>query len=211
MFSGHYINWRETRINVLLKYVPLIYFKSKSILELGCGYADIGNEFYKMGANITSSDARKEHLDVVNKKYPYIETKLINANDKIIENKYDIIIHWGLLYHLNEIENHLENISNICNILLLESEVCDSDNDSYYIDTKEEGYDQAYNLIGIRPSQSYVEKILKRNGFEYKLIVDDDLNSDIHCYNWEIKNTKTCKNGMRRFWICWKDINSPII
>jgi hypothetical protein len=140
-----------------------------------------------------------------------MQTKLINANDKIIENKYDIIIHWGLLYHLNEIENHLENISNICNILLLESEVCDSDNDSYYIDTKEEGYDQAYDLIGIRPSPSYVEKILKQNGFEYKLIVDDDLNSDIHCYNWEIKNTKTWKNGMRRFWICWKDINSPII
>jgi len=72
-------------------------------------------------------------------------------------------------------------------------------------------YDQAFNSIGIRPSQTYVERILKNNVFQYKLIKDSILNSDFHIYDWDIQNTKTFQNGLRRFWICWKNIESPLI
>ena len=211
MFSGHYINWRISRMNGVKKYISPEYFKSKTLLEVGCGYADIGNMFYELGAIVTSSDVRKEYLEVIKHKYPHINTLRIDGDNNSIKDNYDIILHWGLLYHLSEIELHLENISQKCNLLLLETEVSDSNDEGFYISTAENGYDQAYNVKGIRPSESYVEHILKKNGFQFKLIKDPILNSDFHCYDWNISNSKTWKHGLRRFWICWKNIESPLI
>ena len=198
-------------MNGVTKYISPEFFKSKTLLELGCGYADIGNMFYELGSNVTSSDGRKEHLEVVNQKYPHIQTLLIDGNNDSIIEKYDIIVHWGLLYHLNEIEKHLENVSQKCDILLLETEVSDSDNSQFYISTNENGYDQAIDNKGIRPSPSYVENLLEKNGFKFKLIKDPILNSYFHCYDWDISNSNTWMHGLRRFWICWKNINSPLV
>ena len=211
MFSSHYINWRMSRMNGVKKYISPEYFKSKTLLELGCGYADVGNMFSELGAIVTSSDARNEHLGNVNQRYPHIKTLLIDGdNDSIIE-KYDIILHWGLLYHLNEIELHLEKLSQKCDVLLLETEVSDSDDPTFYISTNEGGYDQAFNKNGIRPSQSYVENVLTKNGFQFKLIKDSILNSSFHCYDWDITNSNGWRDGLRRFWICWKNIDSPLV
>ncbi len=211
MFQEHYVNWRISRMNGVKKFISPDYFKSKTLLELGCGYADIGNMFYELGANVTSSDVRKEHLEVVEKKYPNIKTLLIDGDNDSIKDKYDIIVHWGLLYHLNEIKTHLENVSQKCDVLLLETEVSDSDDKEFCLSTDEHGYDQAYNNKGIRPSPSYVEYLLEKNGFQFKLVKDPILNSDFHCYDWDISNSKNWKYGLRRFWICWKNIDSPLV
>ena len=211
MFQGHYNNWRDSRMNGVKKYISPEYFKSKTLLELGCGHADIGNMFYKLGAIVTSSDVRKEHLDIVTKKYPNIKTLLIDGDNDSIKDKYDIILHWGVLYHLKEIEIHLEKVSQKCNVLLLETEVSDSDDPQFYLSINENGYDQAYNKKGIRPSPAYVEHLLGKNGFQFKLIKDSILNSTFHCYDWDISNSKSYKSGLRRFWICWKNIDSPMV
>ena len=211
MFKGHYDGWTQSRMNGIKKYMSPQFFKSKTLLELGCGYADNGNKFHELGAIVTSSDIRKEHIDVVNKTYPHIKTLIIDGDNSIIETKYDIILHWGLLYHLNEIEIHLKNVLEKCNVLLLETEVSDSDDDTNYISVNEAGPDQAFNNKGIRPSQSYVEKVLMKNGFNFKLIKDPILNSSFHQYDWDTTNTNTWKSGLRRFWICWKNVHSPLI
>jgi hypothetical protein len=211
MFAGHYDNWRLSRMSGIKKYINKEYFKSKTLLEIGCGYADNGNMFYELGAIVTSSDVRNEHLDIVKKKYPHITTLLIDGDNLNIPERYDIILHWGVLYHLNEIEIHLQKISEKCDILFLETEVSDSDNASFSINTTEKGYDQAFNKKGIRPSPSYIERILHKNGFQYKLIKDPILNSGIHIYDWDIRNSNTWRHGLRRFWICWKNTDSPLV
>ena len=211
MFTGHYTSWRNTRMNGVKKYISPEYFKSKTLLEVGCGHADIGNMFHELGAVVTSSDGRKEHLDIVNQKYPHIKTLLIDGDNDTIKEKYDIIVHWGLLYHLKEIEAHLGNVSQKCDLLLLETEVSDSDDKEFYISTNEKGYDQAFNNKGIRPSPSYVEQVLGKNGFQFKMIKDSILNSDFHQYDWDVRNSKGHTNGLRRFWICWKNIESPLV
>jgi ubiquinone/menaquinone biosynthesis C-methylase UbiE len=204
MFAGHYNTWRESRINGLQKYISPSFFKGKTLLELGCGYADIGIEFDKLGAKVTCSDARKEHLDIVNQRYPHLGTVLIDADNMNGLENYDIILHWGLLYHLNEIEQHLAKIAKHCHVLLLETEIADSNDPDFYIKVQEDGYDQAFNKFGIRPSPAYVEKILTQNGFKYKRIEDPVVNSQYHFYDTEITNTNTWKSRLRKFWICWK-------
>jgi hypothetical protein len=143
---------------------------------------------------------------------PHIPTLLIDGDNDTLTDTYDIIVHWGLLYHLKEIDSHLEMISKHCSILFLETEVADSDDQHFFIQTDESGYDQAFNSKGIRPSAPYVERILSRNGFQFKRIEDPILNWDFHMYDWPLKNTGTWNHGLRRFWICWKDtVPSPLL
>lgn len=33
----------------------------------------------------------------------------------------------------------------------------------------------------------------------------------MHTYDWKPENSKTCRAGLRRFWICWKNVESPLI
>jgi len=221
MFEGGYIQWRILRMNGIQKYISPDFFNNKTMLELGCAYADFGNMFYNLGSIVTSSDARNEHLEVVNTKYPHINTLRIDCDsDKIVEH-YDIILHCGLLNHLHEIEEHLENVAQQCDVLILESLVCDSDDNTFSISVHESGNNQAYNGKGIRPSPSYIERVLENNGFEYKVIKDPILNGDRNLdgpdlcnytlYDWEITNSKNYNYTMVRFWICWKPGKCPLI
>lgn len=210
MFVNHYNAWIQSRLAGVKKYIPESVFHSKTLLELGSGHGHIGNAFHTLGAIVTSSDARKEYTENIHKTYPHLQTIVIDGDRDNIPEKYDIIVHWGLLYHLREIENHLQDVCNNCDLLLLESEVFDSDNDEYYIHVDESGFDQAFNSKGIRPSQAYVERILGENGFSFRCIKDPILNSDFHTYDWKGGMYGLSGMGMRRFWICWKNIDSPI-
>ena len=203
MFEGDYEILTEKRMKAINKYIKTDFFKDKKLLELGCGYGDNGHEFYKLGCNVTSTDARIEHIKNGKKKYSHIDFKIIDADKDKINKKYDIILHWGLLCHIQEIKTHLKNVCENCNILLLETEVSDSDNESFYIETTEDGYDKAYNNYGTRPSPNYVEKILKDNGFKSLVIKDSILNCGIHEYDWDITNKQDWRFGKTRFWICW--------
>ncbi len=209
--DGHYGGWTNSRMKGIEKYIGNDYFKSKTLLDVGCAWGHIGDRFHNLGANVTCADVRQEHLENVNRLYPHLKTFRFDGDKDDIEQSYDIILHWGLLYHLKEIEQHLEKISKKCNVLLLETEVSDHLDDNYYLTTSESGEDQAYNNVGIRPSPSYVEKILTKNGFNYKLILDPILNSDFHHYDWNITNQGNWSNGLRRFWICWKNVESPLL
>lgn len=210
-FNGHYFPWTASRMNGIKKYMLPDYFKSKTLLELGSGHAHVGSKFRDLGAIVTCSDAKKEHVAIINKVYPDIKTQIIDVENDSIEDHYDIILHWGLLYHLAEIETHLERVSQKCNVLLLESEVCDSNDDTFYVSQNEVGFDQAFNGKAIHPSPAYVERILKKNGFEFKRINDPILNAEFHHYDWKPLNTNTWTVGMRCFWICWKNVESPLI
>lgn len=213
MFEGHYKEWVLSRMAGIEKYIRPGFFQGKTLLELGGGHAHNGNKFSELGAIVTTSDARSEHLEKVQELYPHLQTILIDGDDTThpIPSKFDVILHWGLLYHLAEIEEHLKKIAGFCDVLLLETEVADAYEDDFFIRTEETGYDQAFHSVGIRPSPNYVEKVLSQNGFHYEMIVDPILNAGFHQYDWEINGTKSWRHGLRRFWICWKtDQESPL-
>ena len=211
MFRGHYDGWTQSRMSAVKKYINVDILKGKTLLELGGGHGHNGNEFHNLGCKVTSSDARREHLQVGMEMFPHMDFKLVDGDKDDIDEKYDIILHWGLLYHLEEIEVHLKKVCQKCDVILLETEVSDSDDADFYIATDESGYDQAYNKKGIRPSEKYVEKVLNNNGFKSFMVKDPIANSSSHNYDWDITNTKTWRHGLRRFWICWNEnVRSPL-
>lgn len=206
MFEEHYIEWRSARMNCVNKYIDKNFFNHKTLLEIGCGYADIGNEFNeKHNCIVTSIDARKEHIDVVSERYPNLSTYVFDVDNEDLQGNYNIILHWGLLYHLSNIERHLKNICSRCDYIFLETEVCESLDDNFRLYIHENGYDQAFNNIGIKPSEKYVEKILKNNNFNFRIILDPILNTQSHNYTWVNSNNNNFIPGYRRFWFCWKE------
>lgn len=206
LFSGHYEYWRAKRIVAIVEEYGEAWFKGRKILELGCGYGDIGHVFSTLGAEVIYAEGRKEHCDILRKRFPHSRVYQVNLENEwpfSIDEKFDMILHLGLLYHLKDYRFSLEKCAAHTSHLVLETEVCDAEDDFVLvIDENSESYDQSLIGSGSRPSASHIETILREAGFAFKRIQDSRCNADIHVYDWPVKNTKTWKHGLRRFWFC---------
>ncbi len=204
-FEGHYREWRATRLRFLNNYFGANFFKNKKILELGGGYGDLGISLWQQGAKITITDARQEHLDEIIRRYPKIcneknvfRLDLENAWTEIGE--FDVIIHFGVLYHLKNWELSLRESILRGKFIFLETEVSDFKENRNII-VEEKGYDQAFSGIGSRPSVMAIERVIDSTGAKYKRHDSSILNSTLHTYDWEGADTKSWRHGLRRFWV----------
>lgn len=204
MFQGHYNDWRSSRLNFIKEHFENSFFKNKTMLEVGCGHGDVGSYFQNLGADVTSCDGRAEHVTDAKQKYPNLKVMVFDADSDLLNENYDIIVHWGLLYHLENIDEHLKNICEHCTYLFLETLVSDSTDPFFKIKTTEEGYDQSMSGHGTIPSPAYVERLLHDNNFQFTIIENSKLNSNFHVYDSPIQNTGAYDFGMRKFWICTK-------
>ena len=211
-YNAHYKGWQQRRIEKIEKIFGEDFFKDKSILELACGFGDIGKHFReKRGANLTFCEGRKEHLSYIQDNNPGSEVlQLDQETNWNLERKFDAIIHFGVMYHLDNWKQDLECTLKHSDLIILESEIADSNNliEKKVVDP--DGYDQAINekRIATRPSASYVEKVFTDNGFEFTRYDDADLNDGIHRYDWTVTGDADRDNygrgdggGLRRFWI----------
>jgi SAM-dependent methyltransferase len=201
MFNDHYDDWRQKRIKAIENYYSVKFFNAKSILEIGCGYGDIGGHFANHNAVVTCSDAVQEYLIECKKRYPKVQTLQSDLDNNWPLGKYDIIFHMGVLYHLKDYQKTLKEATKSCTYLVLETEVINS-LDSCFVNTNEDGYDQAFNKVGVRPSQKAIEEILDECNFDYELVMDDRCNSGFHSYDWKLEDNKQYSHGLRRFWFC---------
>lgn len=208
MFSGHYEEWIRSRLVCLLKYVHKSFFADKTLLEIGGGHADVGKHFLPLCKSVTSTDGRKEHVDIQRQRYPQLNPFVFDCDNNLLENKYDIILHWGTLNHLSNIERHLTNILERCDILLLESIMNFDEDESLHFIVDRDYFDQSLHQRGVRPSNKYIESLLNRNQFNCERISDPILNCHSHRYDlkYPVENLDN-----RSFWICWKKIiSSPL-
>ena len=211
-FMDHYRTWRPTRLRKIEKLFSPETFENKTILEVGCGYGDIGKYFIeKYNSIVTFTEGREEHIPYIKENNPnsivILQDHDTNWN---LNKKYDVLLHFGLLYHLNNWENDLICSMNHSDLILLESEIADSnDVAGHFVVSEGGGYDQSINNdFGVRPSASNVERVINENGFEFIRYDDSDLNDDYHVYDWKVTgaadNTGKCiMQGIatRRFWV----------
>jgi len=212
MFDGHYNEWRVKRVNFIEKLYGKSFFRDKTILELGCGHGHIGRYLQnQLGAKVTFADGRQEHLNVIQQIMPSAETICFDQNQPWdLNRKFDIVIHWGVLYHLDNWRQDLESAAKHSNLIFLECEVCDSENPEVEIKMpKVEGYDQDLGDVSTRPSSAGIEEKLIDLEFLYTRFDTKELNSEFHCYDWtydftnDQNDTEPVKYtfGHRRFWV----------
>lgn len=108
LFEGMYTGWRETRIQKLISILGKDWFPGKTILELGSGHAHIGNALSQLGAIMTCTDGRSEHVDFIKQTYPHIETFQLDQDKPWnLNRQFDLVINWGVSYHLDDWQTDL--------------------------------------------------------------------------------------------------------
>ena len=128
-FMDHYRGWRPKRISKIESIFGKEFFKDKTILELGCGYGDIGKHFVeKLGSIVTFAEGRQEHIPFIKENNPNSKVVLLDQ-EKLwnFDEKFDVIIHFGVMYHLKNWKQDLECALKHTDLIILESEIADSD------------------------------------------------------------------------------------
>jgi SAM-dependent methyltransferase len=205
-FASHYVEWRERRIDAIRAHYGDAFFAGRTLLELGCGYGDLGAAFAGLGAVVTCCDARAEHLDVLRERWPDVNAVQADLNREWPFDRFDIILHLGLLYHLEPTHMSLRLSCRSADHLVLESEVCDASSPDLVVVAPEQGYDQAVDGQGCRPSAARVERILSEEGMAVERLTDGRCNAGIHVYDWPVRDTGRFQHGQRRFWFARKVI-----
>jgi SAM-dependent methyltransferase len=209
LFDSSYDEWRITRIDKLLEVFGIEYFKDLNILELGSGHGDIGAFFAELGAKVLCLDGRTQNVIFANlkhRKVPNFKCLQFNLENDFTEfGHFDLIINFGLLYHLKNPEAHLDWCFKMSDDIFLETVVCDS-TDPYkifYCDENINKDEEALEGIGCRPSPFYVERLANENNFEAIRYFSADLNvRDQFVYDWVHRNDNRLGEDwkLRRCW-----------
>lgn len=203
-FSDHYDQWRQRRIAAIRNHFGDAFFRGRTLLELGCGYGDIGAAFRALGAEVWCSDARAEHLGVAVARHPGLRTVQADLNTEWPFGWFDLILHLGVLYHLEPTHESLRRACRSTSHLVLETEVCDAASPDMVLLADEDGYDQAIDGRGCRPSTSRVERILTEESCRWTRVTDNRCNAGIHVYDWVETDSGDYAHGQRRFWFAEK-------
>ena len=95
--------------------------------------------------------AVRRHIKQIKKNYPNLHVLQLNNEfdwrKKFRKKQFDLIIHWGLLYHLKNWRQDLATSFYVGKLVSLESEVLNSTKDNAKIIHKEYGADQAINQV----------------------------------------------------------------
>lgn len=200
--TDYYPYWQYARFNFILENYPKHYFDGKTILELGAFNGFIGSKFGELGAQVTAVEGREENCELI-RRQPKIKEVICADLDTPDWNfgQFDIIINFGLMYHLKlHHEKLLKNCINNSSLMFLESVIYDSYEDELYC-VKENGQDQSISDIGCSPTTSWIENRLKIEGTKFVKYANRKLNGNGHHYDWPDKDSKKLDRYARRFWI----------
>ena len=106
---------RPIRVKYVLDQINNKKVKNLDILDLGCGGGLVSESLSRLGANVTGIDFVKNNIEIAKqhsyKKKLKINYKYANIETLKIKNKYDVIIMYEILEHLNDWETFLLKIS----------------------------------------------------------------------------------------------------
>ena len=145
--------------------------RGKRLLDVGCGVGHLGEHFRRLGCRVTCVDGREENIVSLRQRYPGLEGHVADVMKEgalTRFGRFDVVLCYGLLYHLANPLAGLSNLAAVCDdLLLLETCVCDSQEPVFYLVDEPKSANQALDCLACRPSPSWVTMALNRVGFPY--------------------------------------------
>jgi 2-polyprenyl-3-methyl-5-hydroxy-6-metoxy-1,4-benzoquinol methylase len=180
---------------------------NRSVLDVGCGVGHLAQFFVKQNCRVVCLDGRSENVDSLRTRYPGLEAHVANVETDLSRfGRFDIVLCYGLLYHLENPLAALRNIAAVCDdLLLLETIVCDHDQPILLLDDETKTYSQALRGVGSRPSPRFVVTALDRVGFP--LIYKPRVPPDHPDFRYEWRNNLEWKrdgNLLRKVFVASK-------
>ncbi|MDB4336155.1 methyltransferase domain-containing protein [Synechococcus sp. AH-603-M21] len=196
-----------------------ISFKQKTVLELGSGPGDLTQYFLSKGAYVTSIDGREENIRESHKKFKDNHRWsgfVYDLEEQMapLDVQYDVIIAYGIMYHLSDPKKFLRRIKNInADLFLLStcvtSEFCIDDELSDLNLVKEPSSDGTQSLhgMGCRPNRKWLWEQLSQF-FDTTYACKWQPNHDQFPQDWTINKSKP-STLTRMIYVCsTKKINS---
>jgi SAM-dependent methyltransferase len=210
--ASYYRESQLTRLMNLFAHVDLERWRDYKILEVGSGRGDLGAAFTQLGFDVTSTDGRPEHVAAI--KAMGRKTFVLDLDSTGVDTvgDYDLILSFGVLYHLARPEEFLRSCGKRAKVLLLETAVCDrSEPIVRWIDEPGgwRGTDQALEGKACRPSPSWVEGVCREAGFSSVRDISSGLgNWKIGSFDWTPRDTGEWRRdgvNLRKMWVCERD------
>ena len=98
--------------------------ENKSVLEVGAGIGLQTSFFEDRGCSITSTDGRPENVAEMARRYPQRTTRVLELDppgDITSFGHFDICFCYGTLYHLSRPAEALQALSQVADLILLET------------------------------------------------------------------------------------------
>jgi SAM-dependent methyltransferase len=214
IFSARYYRESQlTRLMNLFAHVDLERWKGLKVLEVGSGLGDLGNAFTQLGFDVTSTDGRPEHVESMKARGRKSFVLDLDSTGVDEAGDYDIVLAFGVLYHLARPEEFLRSCGKRAKVLLLETAVCDRTEPMVHWLKEPQGWrgtDQALLGQACRPSPSWVEGICREAGFTSVRDISTSLgNWKIGSFDWTPKDNGEWKRdgvNLRKMWVCERDL-----
>jgi len=194
--DGIYPDFVKARVNCVVTALGEQFFKDKTMLEVGCGYGYAGELFEKLGANVTSLDARSEHIEIVEERYPHRKTVVADLEKDKIDGHYDIVLSFGLLYHLENPMHFIGEATRVCDNLIIETVVYDRNIVTSIVLNTDTTFDQGLYVQARIVSAKWLYEVMAKFGFDCKDISSAEANVPGNRFDWLPKNNgDTSRDG----------------
>lgn len=141
------------------------FFKGRRVLELGSGIGDITEWLLQKRALVTAVEAREENVAFFEQRFPRVPVFRIDLNCPnfgLEWERFDLVICYGLLYHLRKPMVALDWASQLCRgVLLVETCVTSEREDTLSYVIEKDSLTQAVDGVGCRPTRAWVLRELR--------------------------------------------------
>jgi SAM-dependent methyltransferase len=142
----------------------------KTVLDVGCGVGHLAQFFVKRGCKVTCVDGRAENVASLRQRYPGLDAHVADVQRDPLARlgTFDVVLCYGLLYHLEDPLGGLRNVASaVKEVLLLETVVTDCSQPVLTLVDEPSSFNQTLAAMGCRPSPGYVAMALNRVGFPH--------------------------------------------
>ena len=142
----------------------------QTAFDTGCGVGYFSGVLQELGLRVTAADGRAENVAEARDRYPSIDFYVADAEDPSPANfgTFDLILCFGLLYHLENPLRAMRNLRSLTGKLLLLESLCLPDDQPFLFLLDEPlGEDQSLRAVSYYPSEGAMIKMAYRAGFPH--------------------------------------------
>ena len=182
----------------------------KKVLEVGAGIGLHTPFFLERNCDITVTDGFSNNVGEIKRRHPTLNSFVLDLEqDSSLEHLgfFDIIYCYGLLYHLRNADTALKRMSEISNVLLLETIVSTSTGDDIAFLADHGGNNGSIIGNACRPSRLWILNQLKKY-YNHGYITATQPNYPDFCSNW----STVTRSATRSIFVASKTaIDNPLL
>jgi SAM-dependent methyltransferase len=139
-------------------------------LDVGCGFGFFSGYLQECGLKVMAIDGRPENVAEARRRYPDVEIKVCDVEDPSMVSlgRSDLVLCFGLLYHLENPFRAVRNLASITGkVLLVETVIAPTRSLATFLYEEDQKLDQGLNYIALIPTESWFVKCFYRAGFPF--------------------------------------------